>query len=627
MTRQTAILVTGMHRSGTSATAGALRLAGVSLGHNLLPPGDDNPKGYFESERAVAINERLLARLGSRWDDVRALPEGWARSDAAREALRDIGLLLDSEFAGAPLWALKDPRLCRLMPVWLEALQHRDINPTALFVVRHPAQVVASIQARNGWAPELGELLWLRYMLEAEASTRGIPRTAIAYDALLKDAGPAIKAATARIGIHLPKLSADPLKSFIDPADRHQRQRRNSSEAGPFAKIVMEVHDALAHVATGEDAWARIEAAHEAFASEWAWMGRHLDAIASMAAVFDSSAIEARETAARITSELNAQTAWARLAVEKEEALLSANAKLNGELTAQIKWSESSVRERERLQAEIAKVRSDLSAQLAWSEQAVKEREDIQAQLAQARSDLAAQVAWAENAVREREEFQAEAARLRTDLAAQLAWSEQAVKEREEIQARFAQARSDLAAQVAWAAGAVREREALQAEAARLRSDLAAQLVWSEQAVQEREEIQARLAQARSELAGQLAWAETAVREREALQAEAARLRSDLTAQVAWSEKAVKEREELQAREATLRSELMAQTRWAEEALADWRLRASGYEQAIADARLLNEAYERKLARMESTISWRATRPLRAMSGMFKKNGKRDTQA
>ena len=59
-----ALLVLGMHRSGTSAVAGALRLAGVDLGADLMAPAADNPKGFFEHAGVVAIHDRLLQALG-----------------------------------------------------------------------------------------------------------------------------------------------------------------------------------------------------------------------------------------------------------------------------------------------------------------------------------------------------------------------------------------------------------------------------------------------------------------------------------------------------------------------------------------------------------------------------------
>jgi hypothetical protein len=368
----TCILVAGMHRSGTSATAGALGLCGVALGDELLAPGIDNPKGYFEHERAVGINERLLARLGSRWDDVRALPAGWQDSAAGQEALVEIEALIAEEFADAPLWALKDPRLCRLMPLWLTALRRHGVQPVALFVARDPAEVAASIQARNGWAPPLAELAWLRHMLEAEAASRGLPRTAIAYDALLADPFASLTAALARIGIALPgHPDAAALRRFVDAGDRHQRKEALPEPQGPFAAIIRQVRDALARIADGEDAWAPVRAADEAFLREWSAIGACIDAVAGMAAAFDAQAGVAREATAQVRSELNAQLDWARLAVEKEEALQADNARLQSSLTAQLAWSDAAVREREALQADSARLQSELTAQVRWSEQSV----------------------------------------------------------------------------------------------------------------------------------------------------------------------------------------------------------------------------------------------------------------
>ena len=45
-----ALLVLGMHRSGTSALTRVLNLLGVALGDDLMPPGPDNPLGFWEHQ-------------------------------------------------------------------------------------------------------------------------------------------------------------------------------------------------------------------------------------------------------------------------------------------------------------------------------------------------------------------------------------------------------------------------------------------------------------------------------------------------------------------------------------------------------------------------------------------------
>src|SRR5580658_3168224 len=86
----TALVVLGMHRSGTSALAGMLHHLGVALGERLMPASPDNPRGYWEHSEIVAINHRLMATMGWAWDDIRPLPAGFECGEAAQLARREI---------------------------------------------------------------------------------------------------------------------------------------------------------------------------------------------------------------------------------------------------------------------------------------------------------------------------------------------------------------------------------------------------------------------------------------------------------------------------------------------------------------------------------------------------------
>ena len=81
----TAVCVTGMHRSGTSFVAGALRFLGVSLGDpaRLLKPGPDNPLGYFEIASLMQLDDEVLAHLGGAWDQPPVLDPGWSATPAS----------------------------------------------------------------------------------------------------------------------------------------------------------------------------------------------------------------------------------------------------------------------------------------------------------------------------------------------------------------------------------------------------------------------------------------------------------------------------------------------------------------------------------------------------------------
>ena len=159
-----AMLVLGMHRSGTSALTRTLNLLGVDLGSGLSGPGEDNRLGFWEHTRVVAIHEMLLGDLGSSWHDTRALPENWMSTEAARKAKLAITELVESDFSESPLWAVKDPRLCRLVPLWKEVLDGLGVAISVVFSVRHPGEVarkqrrlVATFtraKSRAHWRPE-----------------------------------------------------------------------------------------------------------------------------------------------------------------------------------------------------------------------------------------------------------------------------------------------------------------------------------------------------------------------------------------------------------------------------------------------------------------------------------------
>ena len=94
-------------------------------------PAPDNPKGFWEHAGIVAIHERLLAQMGRSWNDPRPLPEGWQNELACRSAAEELEVLLRAEFSGSPLWAVKDPRLCRLLPLWWPILGRMGVEPAA----------------------------------------------------------------------------------------------------------------------------------------------------------------------------------------------------------------------------------------------------------------------------------------------------------------------------------------------------------------------------------------------------------------------------------------------------------------------------------------------------------------
>jgi len=184
--RPGALIVAGMHRSGTSALTRMLSLNGAKLPDQLMPAQHDNPRGFWESKGIADLNDEVLGSLGSSWDDVFALRLGREASQFVRFEERATRLIQE-EFGRPSLIVLKDPRTSLLMPLWLRALDAAGYASHAVLMVRNPVEVAASLHARDRFPTEKSLLLWCSYMLAAERDTRCCPRSFVTYDQLLDD--------------------------------------------------------------------------------------------------------------------------------------------------------------------------------------------------------------------------------------------------------------------------------------------------------------------------------------------------------------------------------------------------------------------------------------------------------
>lgn len=244
------ILVLGMHRSGTSAITRTLALMGAGIPGTLMAPVvDDNPFGFWESREIMEIHDRFLAAVKSHWQDMRPLPERAFRGSAARRCRDELASLLRSALAKSPLLVVKDPRLCRLMPLWRPLLRTLGEESRAVLPLRNPLEVAGSLEKRNGIEPERALTMWLVHTLSAERESRGIPRRFVSYAAFL--ASPREKAAELAEGLGLFDAaevhSALPaIEAFWREDLRHHVQDDAELAADPDIPIwVREAYDAL----------------------------------------------------------------------------------------------------------------------------------------------------------------------------------------------------------------------------------------------------------------------------------------------------------------------------------------------------------------------------------------------
>jgi hypothetical protein len=220
-----AVLVLGMHRSGTSALARGMQMLGVYLGNDFISPKPDNPTGYWEDRHIYEINERLLAIFGLKWEEVALIDD--ARWDAPEvEGLRTEAVAyLKSQFVSHPLWGFKDPRTIRLLPFWRSALRSLEVDECYLLVIRNPRSVADSLIRRHGMDAVTAHLLWLVYVVPNLSMIANRPFMVADYDLVMAD--PRRELQRIANGLKIPltdtsKAGIDQFASdFLDPNLRH----------------------------------------------------------------------------------------------------------------------------------------------------------------------------------------------------------------------------------------------------------------------------------------------------------------------------------------------------------------------------------------------------------------------
>lgn len=140
------IVITGMHRSGTSFTTNYLSQCGLDIGSNLFPANEGNPLGYYEDQDILDFHRSILREHGLR---------AFLTSDAQIPQLTDEHRAEAAQMVAAKqkrrqaLWGWKEPRTSLFLDFWDAVLNDAGEDVRYLFLFRHPLDVVDSLVRRN----------------------------------------------------------------------------------------------------------------------------------------------------------------------------------------------------------------------------------------------------------------------------------------------------------------------------------------------------------------------------------------------------------------------------------------------------------------------------------------------
>jgi hypothetical protein len=226
-----------------------------------LGGGHGNPLGHWEPARLLEINEEILSTLGRTWHDPRPISPSWFRSKAAYKFQQRIVDEIALSYGNAPLIVIKEPRICRLAPLYLDALDILEIEPLVVLLVRHPAEVIRSIHDRDGGDLRSHEFVWLRHFMEAEDASRATTRVWISFDHVLGDWGRTVNAISSQLGITWrtePDKAASRVSAILRGRQRHY-QVTNDPASLPLGSLTTRAWQAARHALNGDEKWARAE--------------------------------------------------------------------------------------------------------------------------------------------------------------------------------------------------------------------------------------------------------------------------------------------------------------------------------------------------------------------------------
>lgn len=243
-----------MHRSGTSAVTRGLLALGVSLGNRLMPPRPGvNDKGFWEDLDIYELNVNILKALSLDWHSFSSINSGHVNQ------LRNLGFfltakeLLSDKLSAVDILGIKDPRICRLLPFWVEVFQQIGADIRYLLAIRNPMSVAHSLSRRDKFSAEKSHLLWLSHVLNSLSVCTYQNALIIDYDELLDGPFEQLQKISKSFSLELdPEQALIYEKEFLDQGLRHHTSDSEVlSLKAVCPPLVTEVYRALKAVTAG----------------------------------------------------------------------------------------------------------------------------------------------------------------------------------------------------------------------------------------------------------------------------------------------------------------------------------------------------------------------------------------
>lgn len=234
------LFIVGMHRSGTSFLGECCGALGWTIPRDAGGPAADNPRGHFEPQAVVALNDALLAETGAIWQ--RIAPPTLPAPDPA--VLSRLDAAIATSFGDADRIVVKDPRLSLTLPLWRAWADARGAKAVVVIALRDPREVAHSLDRRDGMAADAAMLSWIAHTLGSVEHSEGLPRQIVVFPDWMQAPARTLEAIAALDGSSVPPDARRLADAAFIPGAVHGRGSTAAAE-GPIEALAMELFTTL----------------------------------------------------------------------------------------------------------------------------------------------------------------------------------------------------------------------------------------------------------------------------------------------------------------------------------------------------------------------------------------------
>jgi hypothetical protein len=212
-----AVLVLGIHRSGSSLTAGVLHRLGINMGPRLLGPDAWNVRGHYEDIDFLHLNDQVI--------------RDWRRpSPLLLDKQKEMyAKLVQSRAKESIFWGIKDPRFCFTAEYLIPLFNQEDVKWGFVVCDRDFEASVASLRKREGWrfftrARDI-QRRYLRARDRVLRSNPSVPCLHVPFEQMVADPTSEIATLLSWLNSWSGFFPTGPqrqsARSFVDPSLRH----------------------------------------------------------------------------------------------------------------------------------------------------------------------------------------------------------------------------------------------------------------------------------------------------------------------------------------------------------------------------------------------------------------------